>query len=78
VHWFLNLKQAQEVIENWRMEYNKVRPHSSMEDKTPCEFVKEHQNMLQEQRLNLNLVHISGKGQYEGKLSRTVLRGEWG
>jgi putative transposase len=60
VHWFLNLKHAQDIIENWRMEYNEVRPHSSLEDKTPHEFVKEHQNMLQEQRLNLNLVHISG------------------
>ena len=59
-HWFLNLKHAQEVIENWRIEYNEVRPHSSLEDKTPYEFVKEHQTMLQEQGLILNLVHISG------------------
>lgn len=59
-HWFLNLKQAQEVIDNWRIEYNEVRPHSSLGNKTPYEFVKEHQTMLQNQGLNLNLVHVSG------------------
>lgn len=59
-HWFLNLKHAQEVIEKWRMEYNEERPHSSLGNKTPYEFVKEQQTMLQEQGLNLNLVHISG------------------
>lgn len=59
-HWFANLKHAQQIIENWRIEYNEVRPHSSLGDKTPYEFVKEHQTMLQEQGLNLNLVHISG------------------
>jgi len=59
-HWFLNLKHAQKVIENWRIEYNEVRPHSSLGNKTPYEFVKEHQTMLQEKGLNLNLVHISG------------------
>jgi putative transposase len=59
-HWFANLKHAQEIIENWRIEYNEVRPHSSLGNKTPYEFVKEHQTMLQEQGLNLNLVHVSG------------------
>lgn len=59
-HWFLNLKHAQDLIEKWRIEYNEERPHSSLGNKTPYEFVKEHQTMLQEQRLHLNLVHISG------------------
>jgi putative transposase len=59
-HWFLNLKYAQDKIEKWRIEYNEERPHSSLGNRTPYEFVKEHQIMLQEQRLNLNLVHISG------------------
>ncbi|OPY85631.1 MAG: IS2 transposase TnpB [Smithella sp. PtaU1.Bin162] len=59
-HWFMNIKHAQEIIENWRTEYNEVRPHSSLGNKTPYEFVKEHQFMLQEKRLNLVTVHISG------------------
>ena len=59
-HWFLNLKHAQALIENWLIEYNAERPHSSLGDMTPYEFVKKHAAMLQEQRLHLNLVHTSG------------------
>jgi transposase InsO family protein len=59
-HWFLNLKHSQDEIEKWRIEYNEESPHSSLGNRTPYEFVKEHQIMLQEQRLNLNLVYISG------------------
>jgi putative transposase len=45
-HWFLSLKHSKDIIENWRIEYNEVRPQSSLGDKTPYEFVKEHQSML--------------------------------
>ncbi len=37
-HWFMNLKDAQEIIENWRNEYNSFRPHSSLNDLTPLAF----------------------------------------
>eukprot|EP01106_Pelomyxa_sp_JSP_P002427 TRINITY_DN13694_c0_g1_i1.p1 TRINITY_DN13694_c0_g1~~TRINITY_DN13694_c0_g1_i1.p1 ORF type:complete len:139 (+),score=38.93 TRINITY_DN13694_c0_g1_i1:2-418(+) len=47
-HWFLNLKHAQEIIEKWLTEYNAERPHSSLGDMIPHEFVKEHAAMLQE------------------------------
>jgi len=59
-HWFLNLKHAQAIIKKWLIEYNQERPHSSLGDMTPYEFVKEHAAMLQEQRLHLNLVHTLG------------------
>lgn len=59
-HWFMNIKHAQEAIEGWRTEYNEVRPHSSLKNRTPYEVVKEHQTMLLQQELNLNMVHISG------------------
>jgi len=29
-NWFISLKQAREIIETWREDYNKVRPHSSL------------------------------------------------
>jgi transposase InsO family protein len=35
---FGSLKEAQVVIEQWRLEYNAERPHSSLGYKTPAEF----------------------------------------
>ena len=37
-HWFLSMRHAREIIENWRREYNEERPHSSLQDMTPKEF----------------------------------------
>jgi len=37
-HWFLNLTDAREIIENWRIDYNLNRPHSSLGGMTPSEF----------------------------------------
>lgn len=39
VNWFLSLADAQEKIENFRWEYNHYRPHSSLNDLTPKEFI---------------------------------------
>lgn len=38
-HWFLSLEEAKSKIEEWRRDYNQVRPHSSLGDKTPEEFI---------------------------------------
>lgn len=37
-HWFERLEQARELIEQWRQDYNEVRPHSSLQNRTPREF----------------------------------------
>jgi putative transposase len=39
-HWFLTLDDARETIEDWRLDYNQVRPHSSLGYLTPEEFRK--------------------------------------
>ena len=37
-NWFVDLQDAREVIEAWRVDYNTVRPHSSLRYLTPEEF----------------------------------------
>jgi putative transposase len=34
-HWFMDLDDARQKIEDWRREYNEVRPHSAIGDRTP-------------------------------------------
>jgi putative transposase len=40
INWFLSLKHARDVIEEWRKDYNTVRPHSSLRGLTPQEFME--------------------------------------
>lgn len=37
-HWFRSLSEARQTIEAWRRDYNEVRPHSSLGNRTPQEF----------------------------------------
>ena len=37
-HWFLSLPDARRIVEEWRIDYNRERPHSSLGDLTPQEF----------------------------------------
>lgn len=41
---FLSLDDAQQKVEAWRVDYNQYRPHQSLGDLTPSEFVTEHLN----------------------------------
>jgi putative transposase len=38
MEWFRNRLEAKVIIEDWRTHYNDVRPHSSLDYKTPNEF----------------------------------------
>jgi len=40
-HWFLSISQARDIIEAWRIDYNTERPHSSLDNLTPEEFIKQ-------------------------------------
>lgn len=44
-NWFLSLYDAKEKIELWRQEYNRYRPHSSLNDQTPHEVFDRMLNM---------------------------------
>jgi transposase InsO family protein len=40
-HWFISLAHAQQVIENWRREYNEQRPKKSLGGLTPAMYAKQ-------------------------------------
>lgn len=40
-NWFVSLDEARRIIEAWRVDYNRVRPHSSLGYLTPEEFARE-------------------------------------
>jgi putative transposase len=35
VHWFETLDEARSILEDWRRDFNKTRPHSSLSDRVP-------------------------------------------
>jgi putative transposase len=38
IHWFTDLADARAKIEAWRTDYNEVRPHSSLDGRSPTEY----------------------------------------
>lgn len=41
LHYFTSIDHARQVIEEWRVDYNTERPHSSLDDLTPEEFIQQ-------------------------------------
>ncbi len=41
-HWFIDLGDAQQLIEAWRIDYNTVRPHSALGNLPPAWFAEHH------------------------------------
>ena len=39
-NWFMSVKHAREVIEDWRKDYNAVRPHSALGGMAPQEYAE--------------------------------------
>ena len=39
-HWFASLAQARRIVEAWRVDYNRARPHSALGYRTPEEFAQ--------------------------------------
>lgn len=40
VHWFTSLAEVQAVVETWRVDYNEIRPHMTLNDQTPKDFAR--------------------------------------
>lgn len=47
IEWFRSRREAVAVIEAWRLHYNEVRPHSSLQYLTPAEFKQQLRQDLQ-------------------------------
>jgi putative transposase len=45
VEWFRTRAEARVVIETWRRHFNDVRPHSSLEYRTPIEFRRHYDSL---------------------------------
>ena len=41
-NWFLSLQHARKLVEEWRNDYNNVRPHSALNGQTPTEFTTQN------------------------------------
>jgi putative transposase len=54
-HWFLSLQDAREKIETWRQDYNAMRPHSSLGNLTPEEFIRQYRARQTPQELSTQL-----------------------
>ena len=37
-HWFNDIVHARKIINDWRLDYNEYRPHSSLNYQTPSEY----------------------------------------
>ena len=37
-HWFMSMRHARQLIEEWRQDYNAQRPHSAIGYQTPDQF----------------------------------------
>jgi putative transposase len=47
MEWFRSRTEARVIIEIWRRHYNDVRPHSSLDYRTPSEFHRHYESINQ-------------------------------
>jgi putative transposase len=52
-NWFTSLGDARQIIEAWREDYNEIRPHGSLDHRTPSEFVVRWQQIRAAQKAEI-------------------------
>ena len=58
--WFVSVEDARKKIEDWRIDYNKNRPHSSLGNLTPNTFLAGWRQSQQVEKLTHHLDQSSG------------------
>jgi len=48
LNWFRSIEHARRIIEEWRIDYNETRPHSSLGFLTPKEFTQKEEGKISE------------------------------
>jgi putative transposase len=73
-NWFVDLAEAREKIEQWKQDYNQVRPHSALGYRTPEEFAAE--------AASFNRTGVGQEASNAGPLPHTPIpaaeKGAWG
>jgi putative transposase len=63
-HLFANLNEAMQIIEDWRIDYNTNRPHTSLKGLTLTEFANRSTRGKNQNRVYLETRAIRGAGQF--------------
>jgi putative transposase len=50
-HWWRNIAEAREAVDAYRKDFNEVRPHTALENRTPSEFARRYTELLNPQRI---------------------------
>jgi putative transposase len=50
-HWWRSIAEAREAVDAYRQDFNEVRPHSALDNKTPSEFARRYTETLNSQRI---------------------------
>ena len=56
LHMFFSIPETQEILEKWRVDYNRMRPHSALNFTTPSEF----RALFESKNLALEMVQLKG------------------
>jgi hypothetical protein len=66
-HWFLSLDEARAVTEAWKEDYNRVRPHGALGNRTPSDFARPvagHAQLPDLHGKKLGLYQVGGRSRH--------------
>jgi putative transposase len=50
-HWWRSVAEARDAVDAYRQDFNDVRPHSALDNRTPSEFARRYTETLNSQRI---------------------------